>query len=76
VVLDDGTPVTADLVEGIFAEESLVIETEIRAFLAGRQQEQIDREIELYRQATEEARNLFTETDFRPFLSTRSELAG
>lgn len=74
VALDDGTRVTRDLVHTIFDEELKGIEEEITELMEGLSEEAISSEIDLYREARRNAAEIFTESDFRPFLSRASEL--
>ena len=76
VRLDDGSHVTRDLVGRVFSEEVEKIEAEVREAMEGRPAASVDKEIERFRQAGEDARAIFTEETFRPFLTCRSELAG
>jgi malate synthase len=70
VALDDGPRVTRDLVGHTFGEELDTIEGELRQAGAAAA------EVELYRRAARDAEAIFTESEFRPFLASRSELAG
>ena len=76
VALDDGTEVTRDLVRRTFDEELDKIEAEVREAMAGRPDAAIAKGIDLFRKACEDAVTIFTEEEFRPFLTCRSELAG
>ncbi|MEM1180854.1 MAG: malate synthase A [Acidobacteriota bacterium] len=69
VELDDGTPVTLQLVETIFAEELARIHAEITE--GGGGQDLVDR----FTAASAEAQSIFLESEFRPFLTSISELA-
>jgi malate synthase len=73
VLLDDGQTVTRELVERIFAEELAGIAAEIRAAVAD--EAIAERLIAAFTLACDDARGLFTEERFRPFLATRSPLA-
>jgi malate synthase len=75
VALDDGDRVSRELVEGIFDQELERIEDEIRQAMSALPEEAVEAEIELYRQARADAGAIFTEREFRPFLSGASELA-
>ena len=76
VTLDDGTEVTRDLVSEVFAEELETIEDEARAFFEGQPEEVVQKQIERFRQAAQDAEHIFTEPEMRPFLTCASELAG
>ncbi|HVS63670.1 MAG TPA: hypothetical protein VMT85_09250 [Thermoanaerobaculia bacterium] len=68
--LEDGEPVTLDLVRRIFAEEQTRIERELAEKRAGLH------EVESYRRARLDAETIFTEPRLRPFLSMASDPAG
>jgi malate synthase len=74
--LEDGTAVTHDLVRGIFAEEAEQIEREVRDAMEGKNGADVEREVQGFAAAREDAEQIFTEERFRPFLTCRSELAG
>ncbi|MDH3255346.1 MAG: malate synthase [Acidobacteriota bacterium] len=74
VVLDDGTEVTRDLVLKIFDEELQKIIDEVRTTLAEATSGVIDAEVNAFALAKRDAAEIFTEEQFRSFLSTRSEL--
>jgi malate synthase len=74
VALDDGTPVTRELVERIFDEELSTIAGEIRQAMTGRSVGEIEAEVAAFEQAKRDAAQVFTEREFRPFLSGCSEL--
>ncbi|MEM9664851.1 MAG: malate synthase A [Bacteroidota bacterium] len=76
VSLDDGPTVTRDLVLGIFDEELTTIRGEIRSAMAGASDEAVHQELGRYERAAATAAAIFTETEMRPFLTTRSELIG
>ena len=76
VELDDGTAVTRDLIRRIFDEELATIEEEARGFFAGQPDAVIEKQIERFRQAREDAERIFTEETMRPFLACASELHG
>ena len=75
IALDDGTPVTRDLVGRIFDEESARIEGEVRAAMDGKGGD-VEREVDRFADASEDAEAIFTEPHFRPFLTCRSDPAG
>ena len=74
VALDDAQPVTRNLVLRIFQEEMAKIAAEIREAMSGFDAQVIDAEIQRYQEAQRIACEIFTETDFRPFLKTSSDL--
>ena len=76
VVLDDGTEVTRDLVRRVFDEELESILGELREAYADAPQAALDKEIERFRQAAEDAKHVFTEETMRPFLACASNLVG
>ena len=73
VVLDDGTAVTKETVEKIFAEELQKIVAEVQEAMKGQSKERIDTEIAAFERARTDACAIFTESSFRPFLSTIPE---
>ncbi len=75
VALDDGTAVTRELVGRVFDEEFRKIAAEVREAMAGRPEAAVAREIADFAHAQSAAREIFTEKEFRPFLTDRSELA-
>ncbi len=75
VELDDGTIVTRALVEGTFEEELTRIADEVREAMAAYEEDVVGAEIERFASAKADACRIFTETEFRPFLSISSELA-
>jgi malate synthase len=74
VALDDGETVTTDLVGRVFQEELGKIAGEIREAMSGFDEEAIEAEIHRYQVAQHAACAIFTETEFRPFLSMSSDL--
>ncbi len=76
VVLDDGTEVTRDLVHRVFAAELETILDDLRKAYADAPEETLNKEIERYRQAAEDAAAVFTEEEMRPFLACASNLVG
>lgn len=74
VALDDGTPVTTELVKRVFAEELGKIEDEVRSALTGRPAAILEHELAAFRKAREDAERIFTESDFRPFYTNTSQL--
>jgi malate synthase len=74
IVLDDGTPVTRERVAQIFDEELAKIISQLEGEMAGRPDIEIGAETAAYRQAQQDALQVFTEHEFRPFLTNRSEL--
>jgi malate synthase len=75
VELDDGTIVTRALVEGTFEEELARIADEVRDVMAAYEEAVVGAEIERFALAKADACRIFTESEFRPFLSMSSELA-
>ena len=75
IALDDGTPVTRELVGRIFDEESARIEGEVQAAMSGKGGD-VEREVQRFADAREDAEAIFTEASFRPFLTCRSDPAG
>jgi malate synthase len=75
IALDDGTPVTRELVGRIFDEESARIEGEVRAAMSGKGGD-VESEVGRFADAREDAEAIFTETYFRPFLTRRSDPDG
>jgi malate synthase len=75
VRLDDGTAVTRELVGAVFGEELGRIASEISAAMAGSPEADRAAAVERFERARDEAEAVFTETEFRPFLSRASELA-
>lgn len=75
VTLDDGTPVTPDLVHRVFTEELDKILHEVRAAMAGRPDEAVETQVERFRQARFDAEAIFVADEFRPFLALSSDPA-
>ena len=75
IALDDGTPVTRELVGRIFDEESARIEGEVQAAMSGKGGD-VEREVQRFADAREDAEAIFTEASFRPFLTCCSDPAG
>lgn len=75
VELDDGTIVTRALVERTFEEELARIADEVREAMAAYEEDAVGAEIERFASAKADACRIFTESEFRPFLSMSSELA-
>jgi malate synthase len=75
VDLDDGTTVTQALVERIVEEELARIADEVREAMAAYEDDVVGAEIERFATAKADACRIFTEAEFRPFLSMGSELA-
>ncbi len=73
IVLDGGERVTRELVAKIFDEELAKIAAELRA--DSQHEAAAARQIAAFARAQADARDLFTEEKFRPFLATRSALA-
>ena len=73
VELDDGQKVTRELVAQVFDEELERISGEVRAAVPD--EAAAERQIAEFARAQADARDLFTETKFRPFLASRSALA-
>ena len=76
VELDDGVVVTRALVEGVFSEELDRIQAEIAEAMESAPEAARAAEIRRFEEACDDAREIFTEETFRPFLTCRSELAG
>ena len=76
VVLDDGTQVTRQVVRQVFKEELEQIEQEVHDVMAKHPEEAAEEQLKRFRAAAEDAAAIFTEDNFRPFLTNRSELAG
>lgn len=76
VALDDGTVVTRELVEQIFDQELAKIDGEIRDAMAGRPDAEIEAVVSSFHRARDDARAIFTEEEFRPFLAMSSERVG
>lgn len=74
VALDDGTPVTRDLVQRIFREELRRIDLELAEELRGAAAEILTAERQRFARAAHDAEQIFTEPELRPFLAQRSEL--
>jgi malate synthase len=75
ITLDDGTTVTEQLIEQVFDQELLKIEQELRHLLQDRPEAEVSHEVSAFEKAQSDALRVFTEKEFRPFLSNRSELA-
>jgi malate synthase len=75
-LLDTGTRVTSDLVRGTFDEEEARIFDEVRSAMSGRDDAAVERVMAGFAAAREDAESIFTEPDFRPFLTCRSDTAG
>jgi malate synthase len=73
VGLDDGVTVSRELVAKIFDEELVKIVAEIRA--GSPDETAVADRIAAFTRARTDARDLFTEEEFRPFLALRSALA-
>ncbi len=73
IELDGGETVTRELVAAIFDEELERIVAELRAGISD--PSAAEHQIAAFSRAQNAARDLFTETEFRPFLALRSELA-
>ncbi len=76
VALDDGTPVTPDLVRRIFDEELAVIQDEARDFFADRPGDVIEQQVQRFAVAKDVAEHIFLEETFRPFLCCQSNRVG
>ena len=76
VTLDDGTPVTEELISTIFEEELEKIEAEAREFFESYGEDAVETHVGRFRKAAEDAERIFTEDEMRPFLSCESELYG
>jgi malate synthase len=74
IALDDGPRVTRTLIARYFGEELATILAEIEGQQA-KASPAANSEADLYRRAAADAEAIFTETEFRPFLASRSELA-
>ena len=75
VSLDDGTPVTPELVNRIFTEELATILQEVREAMAGQPAEAVEKQLERFKQARLDAEAIFVAKDFRPFLTGASDPA-
>ena len=75
VVLDDGTPVTPDLVNRVFSEELEKILEEVHTMMKGKPEEAIAKQVARFRQARIDAEAIFVADEFRPFLSVSSDPA-
>lgn len=71
VELDDGTVVTPDLVEQTFDRELARIHNEVRDALVDGPPHVVEAELAAFDTAAAEARAVFTEETFRPFLGDR-----
>ena len=76
VTLDDGTEVSRDLVERVFAEELENILGEVREAMGGAHTEAVEKEVKRYREAAADAALVFTEATMRPFLACASDRVG
>ncbi len=76
VALDDGTRVTRELVGEIFDQELSTIDDEVRQSMAGFPDAEVEAVIDRFHRARAEAEAIFTEKEFRPFLSLSSERVG
>ncbi len=75
VTLEDGNAVDPKLVARVFDQEFLKIVEEIWRAMEGSPEARIEAVVASFAQAKRDALRIFTETEFRPFLSLRSELA-
>lgn len=73
ITLDDGTEVTPDLVGRVFDEELEKIVDEARAFFEGKGEEAVREQVDRFREARDVAERIFTEEEFRPFLTCHSD---
>lgn len=73
VALDDGPEVTPELVHTVFEQELASIEREVVEAMQGAPPEAIDAELARFRRAADTAAEIFTEGEFREFLSLSSE---
>jgi len=76
ILLDEGDRVTETLVRRVLAEECEKIIDETRVAMAGKANGVIDREIEGYVTAREDAAAILTDPIFRSFLTRTSDPAG
>lgn len=76
ISLDDGTEVTPALVGRIFDEELEKIVEEARAFFEGEDEDVVREQVDRFREAREVAERIFTEEEFRPFLTCHSDRVG
>lgn len=74
--LDDGTEVDRALVRRVFDEELARIRGELGQGGGNAGGDAVQEEIRRFEEAAEDARHIFTEPVFRPFLTRRSDLAG
>ena len=75
VVLDDGTPVTPELVNRVFTEELDTILQEVHTTMASKPEEAIQKQVARFRQARIDAEAIFVADTFRPFLALSSDPA-
>jgi malate synthase len=73
IALDSGEAVTRDLVGRVFDEELDNILTEVREAMAGMPAASVEKELARYREAAEDAREVFLEEEMRQFLSLASD---
>ena len=76
VVLDDGTQVTRELVQSVFAEELALIKAEVRVQMKGSLMQDLETEFNRFEAAALDAESIFLEEHFRSFLTFESEVAG
>jgi malate synthase len=76
VTLDDGTPVTKELISTVFEEELAKIEAEAREFFESYGEDAVETHVGRFRKAAKDAERIFTEDEMRPFLACESELYG
>ena len=75
IALETGEIVTRTLVAELFdVELMVVIEKEVIEQMAGRTQTDIEARLQNFRRASSDAKTLFLESEFRPFLTCESDL--
>ncbi len=74
VELDDGTPVTAELMRRVFEEELARIHLEVEELMPGAEPEAVARVKAGFTQAKDDAVEIFTREQLAPFLAEASEL--
>ena len=72
IKLDDGHIVNKDLIKKIFADQHLKINIELEDILTG---DALARQLNLFKQARQDAEKLFTQDEFNDFFSLASDLA-
>ena len=75
IVLESGEVVTTVLVSSLFSKELARIERELSRQMAGFPAGDLKTVLQSFQRACNDARKLFLEAEFRPFLTNRSDLA-